>query len=334
MKKSKKNSDLYLKNMDKGDKHMRADRHQYKKKRRWPSILLVILLLFGGGIGYAYFQYKQGVNQSLKNLNIDNKEEKVVYTFEGQKDQYGDTNILLLGSDARGEEKSSRSDTIMLVHFNEDKGTFKITSIMRDSYVNIPGHGKHKINSAFALGGPELMRKTIKQNFDLDLQYFAIADFQGFVQLIDEAFPKGVEMDVEKKMSEYVDVPLEPGLQRLDGEHLLSYVRFRHDAVGDFGRVERQQKTVQAIKDQLTGFTIAKLPKLMGVVSPYVNTNIDTSDTLFMAKDFLAKDRGSIETLRIPIENSFTEPRISGEGQVLDIDVKKNKEALHQFITK
>ncbi|WP_051186016.1 LCP family protein [Neobacillus bataviensis] len=310
---------------------MRSDKYHKKKKRRWPSILLVLLLLIGGVVGYAYFQYKQGVNQSLKKINKDNKED-VVYTFEGQKDQYGDTNVLLLGSDARGKEKS-RSDTIMIVHFNEDKGTFKLTSIMRDSYVSIPGHGKHKINSAFALGGPELMRQTIKQNFDLDLQYFAIADFQGFVQLIDEAFPKGVEMDVEKKMTEFVDVPLEPGLQRLDGAQLLSYVRFRHDAVGDFGRVERQQKTVQAIKDQLSGFTITKLPKLIGVVSPYVNTNMDTSDTLFMAKDFLSNNRGSIETLRIPIENSFTEPRISGEGQVLDIDVKKNKEALHQFIT-
>ncbi|MFK9094690.1 LCP family protein [Bacillus salipaludis] len=312
---------------------MRADKHQKKKKRRWPSILLVFLLLIGAVAGYAYFQFKQGVNQSLKKINKDNNEANVVYTFEGQKDQYGDTNVLLLGSDARGKEKS-RADTIMLVHYNEDKGTYKITSIMRDSYVTIPGHGKHKINSAFALGGPELMRQTIKQNFDLDLQYYAIADFQGFVQLIDEAFPKGVEIDVEKKMSENIDVTLEPGLQRLDGAHLLGYVRFRHDAIGDFGRVERQQKAVKAIKDQLGGFqTIAKLPKLIGVVSPYVNTNMDTSDTLFMAKDFLSDNRGSIETLRIPIENSFTEPRIKGEGAVLDIDVEKNKKALHQFIT-
>ncbi|WP_040204482.1 LCP family protein [Neobacillus jeddahensis] len=312
---------------------MRADKHK-KKKKRWPSILLIFLLLIGAVTGYAYFQYKQGVNQSLKNMNTDNQEANEVYTFEGKKDQYGDTNILLLGSDARGKE-TSRADTIMIVHFNEDKGTFKITSIMRDSYVAIPGHGKHKINSAFALGGPELMRQTIKQNFDLDLQYYAIADFQGFVQLIDEAFPEGVEINVEKKMTANVEVPLEPGLQKLDGAHLLSYVRFRHDAVGDFGRVERQQKTVKAIKDQLSGIqTIAKLPKLIGVVSPYVNTNMDTSDTLFMAKDFLSNDRGEIEALRIPIEDSFTEPRIKGEGAVLSIDVEKNKQALHEFITK
>ncbi len=312
---------------------MRSDKHLNKKKRKWPAILLIFLILIGGGAAYSYFQYKKGVNQSLNKMTSSQKEAKKVYTFEGQKDQYGDTNILLLGSDTRGEEKS-RADTIMIAHYNEDQGTFKLTSIMRDCYVDIPGHGKHKINSAFARGGPELMRQTIKQNFDIDLQYYAIVDFQGFVQLIDEAFPSGVEIDVEKKMEAYIGVTLEPGLQKLNGTQMLGYVRFRHDAIGDFGRVERQQKAVKAIRDQLIGFeTIAKLPKLIGVVTPYVNTNMETSDVLFMGKDFLSKKSGNMPTFRIPVENSYTEPRIKGEGLVLDIDVKKNKEALHRFIT-
>ncbi|MEH7073663.1 LCP family protein [Neobacillus drentensis] len=311
---------------------MRADKHQIKKKRRWPSILLVFLLIIGAVAGYAYYQYQQGVNQSLK--KIDKKASNVVYTFEGQKDQYGGTNILVLGSDARGKEKS-RADTIMIVHYNEDKGTFKLTSIMRDSYLEIPGHGKHKINSAFARGGPELMRQTIKQNFDIDLQYYVIVDFQGFVQLIDEAFPNGVEIDVEKKMSKNIDVTLEPGLQKLNGKEMLGYVRYRHDAIGDFGRVQRQQKAVKAIGDQMMGLqTIPKLPKLIGVVTPYVNTNMKTSDITFMAKDFFSSNRGNINTLRIPVENSYSDARIAGEGAVLDINIAKNKEALHQFITK
>jgi LCP family protein required for cell wall assembly len=310
---------------------MRSEKHQKRKKRKWTTVLLVFLILIGASIGYAYFQYKQGVSQSLKKVNKENNQE--VYTFEGKKDQYGETNILLLGSDARGKEKS-RADTIMIVHYNEDKGTFKLTSIMRDSFVLIPGYGKHKINSAFARGGPELMRQTIKENFDIDLQYYAIVDFQGFVQLIDEAFPNGVEINVEKKMSEYIDVTLEPGLQRLDGTHLLAYVRFRHDAIGDFGRVKRQQQVVKAVGEQLTSLqTIPKLPKLIGVMTPFVNTNMNTSTILFMAKEYLTK-KESVETLRIPIDNSFTEPRIKGEGEVLDLDLEKNREALHQFITK
>lgn len=320
-----------------GESSMRYEKHKKKKKRKSTSIVLVLLVLFGATAGYAYYQYKQGVNQSLKKINNENEENSVneeVYTFEGKKDQYGTTNILLLGSDARENEENSRADTIMIAHYNEDKGTFKLTSIMRDIYVNIPGYGKHKINSAFMRGGPELMRKTIKENFDIDLQYYAIVDFEGFVQLIDEAFPNGVEINVEKKMSAYIEVPLEPGLQRLNGEQMLSFVRFRHDAIGDFGRVQRQQQALQAISDQLSGIqTIPKLPKLIGVVTPYINSNMDTGDILFMAKDFFAKDRGKIETFRIPIDNGYVDETIKGEGAVLDIDLEMNREAFHQFIT-
>jgi polyisoprenyl-teichoic acid--peptidoglycan teichoic acid transferase len=316
---------------------MRYEKHRKKKKRKTKSILLTLLLLVGAAAGYSYYQYNQGVNQSLGKINNGSTEKSVseeVYTFEGKKDQYGATNILLLGSDARAGEEKSRADTIMIAHYNEDKGTYKLTSIMRDIYVSIPDEGKHKINSAFMRGGPELMRKTIKENFDIDLQYYAIVDFEGFVQLIDEAFPSGVEINVEKRMEEYIEVPLEPGLQRLDGKEMLSFVRFRHDAIGDFGRVQRQQQALQAISDQLSGIqTIPKLPKLIGVVTPYVNTNMDTGDMLFMAKDFFAKDRGNIETFRIPIENGYKDATIRGEGAVLDLDLEMNREAFHQFLT-
>ncbi|XJZ28130.1 LCP family protein [Bacillota bacterium Lsc_1132] len=308
---------------------MRNERKQ-KKRKKWKVVVLVLLLLIFATLGYAYYQFKQGEKQSLQKVE---KKNQVVYSFEGKKDAYGNTNILLLGSDARGKEKS-RSDTIMIASYNENKRTFKLASIMRDIYVRIPGHGKHKINSAFAYGGPELLRQTIKENFGVDLQYYAIVDFQGFVQVIDEAFPNGVEVNVEKEMSAYIDVKLEPGLQRLNGQQLLGYVRFRHDAIGDFGRVQRQQKVIKLLGEQLSSLqTIPKLPKLVGVVSPYINTNMDTTDILFMAKDYLTKKQENVATIRIPIENSFTEPRISGEGDVLAIDLEKNKQALDQFLS-
>lgn len=317
---------------------MDSDKHQTRSKKGWISAMLVFLLLIGGTVSYAYYQYKQGITQSLKNIKKEktdagNQENNALYNFEGKKDSYGDTNILLLGSDAREDERS-RADTIMIAHYNENRGMFKITSVMRDCYVAIPGYGKHKINAAFAYGGPELMRQTIKQNFGIDLQYYAIVDFQGFVHLIDEAFPKGVEINVEKKMSEYIGVTLDPGLQRVDGEHLLGYVRFRHDAIGDFGRVERQQGALKAVGNQLKSIeTIPKLPKLVGILTPFINTNMDTTEMFYLAKDFISKNRGNVPTFRIPIKDSFSEPNIPGEGAVLDLDIEKNKEALHQFIS-
>lgn len=306
---------------------MRADRYKKKtgKKRRW---FVFFLLLFGLLGFYSYGQFQAGLKDSQEEAG----EQKTEYTFNGTRDENGNTNILLLGSDSRGEE-NARADTIMIASYNPDKGTYKLASIMRDTYVSIPGHGQNKINSANAFGGPELLRQTIKENFEVDLQYYAILDFQGFVRLIDTAFPQGVEVDVEKRMSANIDVTLEPGLQKLDGEHLLGYVRFRQDAVGDFGRVERQQKVVREIGTQLTSVqTIPKLPKLIGVVTPFVNTNMNTADILFMARGFLSDEGRSISTQRIPVENSYQNQRVSGAGAVLVIDFEENRQALSEFL--
>jgi polyisoprenyl-teichoic acid--peptidoglycan teichoic acid transferase len=312
----------------------RSSRHQKKKQRR-PNIkriIAIIFILITAVLIYAYVQYKQGVSQSMED---EQAPEQIEYEFDGAKDQFGGTNILVLGSDARKDEKVSRADTIMIAHYHEDKGTFKVTSIMRDTYADIPGHGYHKINTAFALGGPDMLRQTIKKNFDIDLQYYAIVDFQGFVRVIDEAFPKGVKVDVEKKMTkaDRIGVDIEPGEQYLDGEHLLGYVRFRNDALADFNRVERQQKIVTEVADQLMSFQkLPKLPKLVGVVQPYLNTNIKTSNLLFMGKDFISGDRSPVTTFRIPVQGTFESRIIPGAGDVLWIDEEANKKALHEFI--
>ncbi|MFD2443137.1 LCP family protein [Bacillus sp. CGMCC 1.16607] len=312
---------------------MRSEKHKKKrkKKKKLRGILFILLLLIGGIFAYSYFQYKQGIEKSSNDKNVP---EQTKFEFHGDKDQFGGTNVLLLGSDAR-EKGPSRSDTIMIAHYHEDKGTFKVTSIMRDTYVDIPGHGQNRINTAFAFGGPDLLRQTIKENFDIDLQYYAIIDFQGFERVVDEAFPEGVKVDVEKKMdkSDHIGVNIEPGEQYLDGKHLLGYVRYRNDAIGDFGRVERQQKVVKEVADQLTSIQkIHKLPKLVGVVKPFINMNLKTTDILFMGKDFLSGNRGEIKTFRIPAEGSFSPERISGVGEVLAIDKEANQKALHEFI--
>ncbi|SEN13072.1 cell envelope-related function transcriptional attenuator common domain-containing protein [Mesobacillus persicus] len=311
---------------------MRSDRHIKKKHRRrlWSVGLIMLFLLIGALSLYSYFQYQAG----LKDSQEESGQPKVEYTFNGDRDKNGHTNILLLGSDARGEE-NSRADTIMIASYNPGKGTYKLASIMRDTYVSIPGHGENKINTALAFGGPDLLRQTIKENFDVDLQYYGIVDFQGFVRLIDTAFPHGVEVDVEKSMSKNIGVKLEPGIQKLDGEHLLGYVRFRQDAVGDFGRVERQQKVMKELGKQLASVqTLPKLPKLIGVVTPFVNTNMDTGDILYMARGFISEEGRSVQTLRIPVENSFQNQRISGVGAVLAIDVETNRQALNEFLVK
>lgn len=310
---------------------MRHERHEKIKKRRrvrWTAVFFILFLFIGGAAIYSYFQFKEGLADSQKQTGVEKEE----YTFNGSRDENGSINILLLGSDSR-EGETSRADTIMIASYNPDRGTYKLASIMRDTYISIPGHGSNKINTAFALGGPELLRETIKESFDVDLEHYAIVDFQGFVQLIDTAFPNGVEVDVEKRMSENIDVTIEPGIQRLDGEHLLGYVRFRHDAVGDFGRVERQQKVIKEVGNQLASIqTVPKLPKLIGVVTPYINTNMGAGDMMYIAKGFISKDSRNIDTLRIPVDQSYENQRVSGAGAILAIDLARNRQALKDFL--
>ena len=105
-----------------------------------------------------------------------------------QNRKFGEINILLIGSDARPDEKGL-SDTLMIAHYNQKTNRVKLASIMRDTYVEIPDYGKQKINAAFAFGGPELVRKTIKQNFDIDINYYAVVDFNGFSKIVDLSSP-------------------------------------------------------------------------------------------------------------------------------------------------
>ncbi|MEI2404650.1 LCP family protein [Niallia taxi] len=291
-------------------------------------MFLVLLVIFAAV--YIFVQYNAGKNKALENGAI----EKVEYEFNGEKDQYGGTNVLLLGSDAREGDKQSRTDTIMVAQFHPEKGTYKLISLMRDMYVDIPGYGKDRINTAFTRGGPELLRQTIKENFDVDLQYYAIVNFQGFEALIDEAFPDGVEIDVEKKMSKNIGVTLEPGLQKLNGKQLLGYVRFRHDAISDFGRVQRQQKALEALASQISGVqTVAKLPKLAGVMMPYINTSMNTKDIIYVGSDLIRHKNQEVETLRIPVDGTYQDLRVNGAA-VLGVDIETNRAEIQDFLSK
>nr|WP_238457277.1 LCP family protein [Litchfieldia salsa] len=254
------------------------------------------------------------------------------YEFHGERN-LDKINVLLLGVDARPEENKSRTDSIMVAQYDPKEGTAKLISIMRDIYTEIPGYKNYKINTAFYLGGPELLRETLENNFDLDIEYYALIDFKGFEKMVDVLAPNGIEIDVEKKMSAYLDVSLEPGLQLLSGKELLEYARFRMDAEGDFGRVRRQQQIINAMKDELLSANGAlKLPKMLGTVQPYVQTNLHGQDLLNLIKDIALQRPETVETLTIPVQNSYTDVRYEGVGLALDIDFEQNKEAIQSFL--
>ncbi|MCL1694513.1 MULTISPECIES: LCP family protein [unclassified Lysinibacillus] len=300
-----------------------------KKSRKWlRNLFLAFAIILVAGIIYSVYQYNSGLAMAEDSHLKDS--ENAFDPFEGADVQFGQINVLLMGSDARDED--GRSDTLMIAHYDQTTNKVKLISIMRDTYVDIPDHGMDKINAAFAIGGPELVRKTIKQNFDIDVNYYALVDFKGFPKIIDLLAPDGIEVDIPYEMSHGIGMTLHPGEQTLHGNELLGYVRFRHDRLSDFGRVERQQEVLTKVKEQIGVSSFMNLPKILGVVDSYVDTNVDNKTILTIGKGIVNGKSNSMDTLRIPTADSYEDKRVD-VGEVLDIDLDKNKQAIEEFLS-
>ncbi|MEI2403333.1 LCP family protein [Niallia taxi] len=303
-------------------------RNSIKRKRKGIRYFLsAVVLLMIVIVAFGIYQFRSGVLESTKDVNLKGHKD---YDFLPAEPQLGEINILLIGSDSRGEEHA-RSDTLMVAHYNSTTNNIKLASIMRDTYVEVPEHGLQKINSAFAFGGPELVRKTLKENFDLDVNYYAIVDFTGFSKLVDIIAPDGVQVDIPYEMSYGIGTVLKPGNPVLHGQDLLGYVRFRHDRLSDFGRVARQQEVMSKLKEQaISAHTIYNLPKIIGLSTPYIDTNLDTPSLLSLSKGLIMNGSEGLESIRIPVQDSY-ENEVVNVGAVLKTDLDINKDAIKSF---
>ncbi|EWH22091.1 LCP family protein [Bacillus haynesii] len=306
---------------------VRVRKPKRKRRKIIKRLFTLTLLVIIAAAGYTYFEYKKGLSESDGDFKEDGQ-----FEFNGEGSDLDEVNILVLGIDSRGEDHS-RSDSMMVIHYNKKQKQPKLISIMRDSYVDIPGYDKQKVNAAYAYGGPELVRKTLKESFDLDINYYAIIDFKGFAKIVDAVAPDGIEVDVPKKMSYGIGMTLQPGKQVLHGDRLLGYVRFRHDRESDFGRVRRQQEVFSKLQKEAVSIgNIAQLPKLWGLVDPYIETNIPNGVIFSLGKDFLLGSVKETKSFRLPVDGSFTNKDDPTYGAVLDLDLEQNKEELKRFL--
>lgn len=179
---------------------------------------------------------------------------------------------LVVGSDSRsaltpaersrlrtGKAVGSRTDTIMLLHVPDD-GPTVLMSVPRDSYVSIPGHGKNKINAAFAFGGPQLLVRTIENATGLHIDEYVETGLLGYADLVDAV--GGVDVCVKRAMNDSgAHINLKPGCQTFDGKTALGYARARYsDPRGDLGRVERQRQILAAIANKTLSPSVVLLP--------------------------------------------------------------------------
>ena len=296
-----------------------------RKIRKGRLFFTIFLILMISLTSYGIYQYRQG-------LKLASEDKIEPQEFEADIKHDTVENYLILGVDSRGEEKS-RTDTMMLLSMNHETNTIKLVSFMRDIYADIPNHRSYKLNTAYYLGGVQLLKDTLNNMFDIPIHHYALIDFKNFETLVDIIAPKGVEIDVEKDMSENIDVEIKKGLQRLNGKELLGYARFRMDAEGDFGRVARQQKVIEALKDEIVSISsIKNIPKFIGATQGYITTDVTNKEQLELMIKIITAGGVGVEKLTIPQEGTFTYKNYSHAGSVLQIDVEQNKQILHDFL--
>ncbi|TFB09159.1 LytR family transcriptional regulator [Candidatus Atribacteria bacterium MT.SAG.1] len=241
-----------------------------------------------------------------------------IFPFSSDIMSYNRVNILIVGCDVI--ENHGRADTIVFLSISPKTKDVLILSIPRDTRVEIPGRGMDKINHAYAFGGEKLISKTVSSFLDVPIHFYAVADFNGFVNIIDEL--GGVEIDVEKEMH-YVDkaggveINLYPGKQILDGKKSLQYIRFRNDKLGDLGRIKRQQKLALAVIKKMMNFdSITKIPQISEEIKRYIETNIKVQDAIALANLFkgVNQEKFKLETVHgnpVYIEGvSYLEPNV------------------------
>ena len=321
------------------------NRKKNKKKKRHPirNTFIVFLCLIIVTVSCVGFYGYNTVDKLLSSFNTDEPLEENLYISSDEL--YSDPdqiNILLVGVDARETEIGSRSDTMMLVTLDNKNGQIKLTSFLRDSYVDVAGRNRwSKLNSAYFRGGIQMLVDTLELNFGVEIPYYALVDFEIFMTIVDEL--GGINVDVTEKESYYtyhsgdvgVPVRIEAGEDvLLNGQQALWYSRIRY-LDSDFMRTKRQRKVISAIVEKALTKEIPELLDLAETIIPLVKTNLDSDKILEVGIDAVLDKAYTYPIVqhRIPADKTWSDKTISGVGACLVMDMEENRELFRSFLS-
>lgn len=297
-----------------------------KKKGKIILTLAIILLIMILIPSLYSFQLLEKVN-TVEIPKIDDElgiREEVV-----EKQNKEITNIALFGVDSRSSSYKGRADSIIILSLDREHKKIKLSSIMRDTYVDIPGRGMDKINHAYAFGGPELSLKTINQNFNMNIREFVTVNFEGLEDIIDAL--GGVEINIKENEVKHVSGSF-LGNQVLDGSQALTYSRIRCTGNGDFERTERQRVILEKVINEGLNQDLAQYPKLLNALLPYVETSLSKSEILKLGTSTFTSNIKDVEKFRIPLDEYSKSEKISGVYYLVPNTLEDNLESLHLFI--
>ena len=334
----------------------------FRFKRLFAWLGMILLCVAVGMI----FMFLKGF-QSANSNNPKDAKAAQVEVFNGQDTRDG-VNILILGTDGRiGQDSSeTRTDSVMVLNVSGKDKKIKLVSFMRDNLVYIDGYSQvidgqkqadHKLNLAYELGeqegkqGAEMVRKVLKDNFDLDIKYYALVDFQAFATAIDTLFPDGVTIDAQFSTLNGVPVTeatvgddlhatatesptqtIRAGKQQMNGSTLLNYARFRDDDEGDYGRTRRQQQVMTAVLQQIKDPTkLFTGSEALGKVFAMTSTNLPYTFLLTNGLSVLEGAQNGIEKLTVPELGDWVDDYDIYGGQSLRVDQKAYQNKLAQM---
>lgn len=322
----------------------KAERPRKKKThlgRKIFCVILVLVLLFVGGAGaYGYLR----VQKILAAVDYQPlSQNQYIANSELASADYV-KNILLIGVDAReGEEaEKTRSDTMMLVTIDTRNKQIKLTSFLRDMYLEIPGYREDKLNAAQSHGGTQLLVDTLEYNFKVDIDNYMLVSFDMFTAIIDEL--GGVDVEITDKEAKYINSKdhmdiedvyafpeeLSGGMQHFTGAQALWYSRIRY-LDSDFMRTQRQRKVITAIVKEAVGQSPFALLDMVEKVMPMVKTDLTEDEMMDLGLHALTYLKYDIVQMQVPLSDAYKSATRRGQSVLLP-DMDKNRTAFKQFV--
>ncbi len=259
----------------------------------------------------------------------------------------GVIHILLIGNDSRENGEDGRSDAMILLSVSRKTKSIYMTSLLRDMYVDIPGHEGNRLNAAYSFGGPELLMKTVEKNLDIPVHRYIQVNFEAFAGLVDAV--DGVDLELSTEEIEYVNGylveynmltnrpqgtdnmdPSLSGMVHLNGPQALAYCRNRYLGT-DFGRTQRQRKVLSEVIRKLPKALLLNGTELADSLLPNLTTNLTKGECFRLglkAAKFLTYD---LVSDNIPQKGTYSDATIRGMA-VLEVDFEENRKYLREKI--